>query len=549
MRFSRVFFLVLFSITVSQAQTTYQSVYNILNSSTCGSGNTNCHNPAAPSGLDFSQSMTDLYQDLILTSPSNVVSQQRGDKIVYPGNPYRSLLFRKINDDLAQNVDLLPGEGDMMPPTSSLDERQAELIRQWIVWGAPDTSTVVEISTIDDYYSGLGLESVPNPPQPPGPGEGFQIRIGPFLLEPGEENANEFSGGQYMRFDAPISEEMFVNKIESNSGYGQHHYALLSTGNQQMPYGLVDASPWFFNEVKFLSSSQNSVDTLFLPEGSGITIDPDHPLVANVHFFNSSNLILACDYYLNIYTQHAFSGLQEIQFADIGYPDNPNDGPFLIPADGQPHTFSYSHTMPNSGETRYIWALMGHSHGATIENVVYKKNPDGSIGEMIYDAGCPDGIPCSFSNFDEEHVPTRYYDNFLEVNMEDGLFQSATYVNNYEYDLPYGPFAETAEMLVMGYYYVLDTEGITVSSEDMESTDTPVVYPNPIYYGDVRLSNLSRKYEKATLTDALGKTVATYNLNGMETMSIDAETINGKGVYLLTLENSSGTQTLKLIKL
>jgi hypothetical protein len=133
--------------------------------------------------------------------------------------------------------------------------------------------------------------------------------------------------------------------------------------------------------------------------------------------------------------------------------------------------------------------------------------------------------------------------------MEDGLFQRGTYVNNYDYDLPYGPFAETAEMLVMGYYYVLDTEGITVSIEDKESIDTPIVYPNPSYYGDVRLSNLSRKYEKATLTDALGKTVATYNLNGIESMSIDAESINGKGVYLLKLKASSGTQTLKLIRL
>jgi hypothetical protein len=503
--------------------------------------------------LDFSQSEPDLYQSLVLAMPENNVASQRFNKLVQPGDPYRSFLFRKINNGLAANVDLVSGEGEAMPVGgNALSDTQIELIRQWIVWGAPETGVVADVQQIADFYGGQGMESVQNPPTPPQQWEGLQLHLGPFFLNPGEENVTQFSGGQYARFDAPITGEKLVHKIKSFSGLGQHHYTLFSTENEQMPYGLTDNSSWF-NSVKFLATAQNNIDSLSMPPGTGIPIQAENPLILNLHVFNPTAAILACDIYVNVYVQDSVSGITELLFSDNGYPDNPDNPPFVIPNDGAPHTFQYeAHDEGGSGEERFIWAMLAHSHGTTDYNRVYRRNSNGSKGDMIYDAGCPGGIPCATSQFDPEHVPTRYFDSWLAVNMNEGFIQEATYVNTTGQDLYYGPNALTAEMLVFGYYYILDTTGVVIPNgipDHVEALDVEI-YPNPSRSSDVVricMTNLdAMTVEHYSVFNSTGLAV----LNKWEPKGpnncLDVSTVGlPSGLYMVCLQFENGERAVR----
>jgi hypothetical protein len=554
------FLLFVLTSSVCLGQSTYQSVYQILNSATCGSALIGCHSTGASSGLDFSQSETNLYQSLYLQNPNNAASVSKRNKLVYPGDPYRSLLFRKINNGLAANVDLVFAEGDPMPlGNPPLSDEQIELVRQWLIWGAPETGQVADLPQISAFYNGQGMYSVENPPQPPAEWEGFQIRLGPFFLNPGQENVTPISGGQFARFDAPIDAERLIHKIKSYSGFGQHHYTLFSTEYQQMPYGITGNSSWF-NGVKFLATAQNNVDSLLMPSGAGISIQPENPLIVNLHVFNPSTSILAADIYLNVYTQDPILGLTELLFSDNGYPDNPNNPPFTIPSDGQPHTFEYSaFDLPPDAETRYVWSMLAHSHGTTTENAVYLRNANGTKGDMIYDTGCPEGTPCPSPFFDPEHIANRYFNDWLEVDMTKGFIQSGTFVNTTGQTLNYGPNALSAEMLVFGYYYVLDTAGLGVSGignsfDESKRKQDLAVYPNPSSSSANLVLDMpqasSNTAFRLELFDGTGRLIHNRLIEkGVTVIELDNSLFNESGIYLISLSNARSRFQTRIVRL
>jgi hypothetical protein len=142
-----VFLLVSYS---AYSQTTYQTVYAILQSNCTTSG---CHTSSNPQGIDFSGSQAQVYTNLVGVTPTNVVAAASGKKLVDPGITRNSFLFCKANGGLDVNLTLLPGEGADMD-SSRLTQTQREMIRQWIEFGAYDTGTFVSTGLIDSFYIG-----------------------------------------------------------------------------------------------------------------------------------------------------------------------------------------------------------------------------------------------------------------------------------------------------------------------------------------------------------------------------------------------------------
>jgi hypothetical protein len=131
-----------------KAQSTYKQVYNIFQAKCSG-----CHNTATNSGqLNLSSSPATVYNNIVGHNPVNPAALSRGDKRIDPGYPHRSFLMRKVNIGLdADNNINQPQEGTVMPnsPNPPLSSYEKELIRQWILHGAPQTGIVVDTALIN----------------------------------------------------------------------------------------------------------------------------------------------------------------------------------------------------------------------------------------------------------------------------------------------------------------------------------------------------------------------------------------------------------------
>jgi len=158
--------LLLFQFTTALGQSSASRVYQILQDKCV-----QCHNPVSPSGgLDLQgegataeMRALDVYNNLYEISPQNTAAAQAGDAYIYPGRVDKSFLFRKINDGLEENLQLGEEEGQSMPPYGQpqLDEVEKELIRQWILFGAPLQEEVVDESLLESYYGGNAIQSFP----------------------------------------------------------------------------------------------------------------------------------------------------------------------------------------------------------------------------------------------------------------------------------------------------------------------------------------------------------------------------------------------------
>lgn len=547
------------------AQSTFDQVYSILSSNTCGSGDVNCHSGTTASGLDFSASTSQVYNQLYYQLPNNSEASGIGDRLVLPGNPYRSYLFRKINHGLAPESSLNINEGDDMPPSVALTEKQRELIRQWIIYGAPETGEVVDVTLIDEFYDNGGIESVPNPPQPPQPWEGFQLHLGPIFLPPLGESP---SGGHYARFDMNFPDTVEATKVASIAGDGAHHTTLFiynnASGIDDIPYGVYGVIPAMMG-MEILATYQQVEDELELPSGTAYQFPKDSPLIFNSHYFNSSpTQVRKCDTYFNIYTQPKNTAAQVMKFGAHSYHTNPenNNPPLYIPADAQPYTFQEYQFEPQNSETRYLWAMIAHVHEHCVDYKVYRRNPDGSVGETLTDVSCINGIPgCSFPYFDPWHIPTRYFDEFEVINMQEGFFHQATYVNHTSQPLTNGPSAFGQEMMVFGYYYIEDTVGVDIGisnpgPSDISEVDNKIenqvsVYPNPSSNQlSIMFSDDLRPFENAQMEilDATGKTVVSQQIsNPVKSVQINNNLLQASGMYSLRLLLADGRFLVKRI--
>ena len=55
------------------------------------------------------------------------------------------------------------------------------------IW-SKETGNMVDTTIIATFYDEGGIQSVPDPPAPPAPEEGFQIHYGPWFLWPETEH-------------------------------------------------------------------------------------------------------------------------------------------------------------------------------------------------------------------------------------------------------------------------------------------------------------------------------------------------------------------------
>src|SRR5688572_5639690 len=139
----------------ANAQSTFTRVHQILQANCTSSG---CHGSDNTQVFDLSGSQTDMYNAIVGTAATNTTAASKNQKLVAPGYPHRSFLLRKIINGLGPDLVLEAGEGDVCPQNlPALANVEIELIRQWIMFGAPQSGQVVSEQLLIDFYNGKAL--------------------------------------------------------------------------------------------------------------------------------------------------------------------------------------------------------------------------------------------------------------------------------------------------------------------------------------------------------------------------------------------------------
>jgi hypothetical protein len=497
------------------AQTTWEKVYNLMQEN-CAS----CHISGHESGLVLNGSISEVYDNIYYSSAINDSAAAKNYSIIMPGDPYKSFLFSKINNELAIDVSLKAGEGEPCPQggAAPLADKEIELIRQWIIYGAKETGDAVDEELINTFYDDGGIQSVPSPPMPPAPDEGFQIHYGPYFLWPDDEN--EF----WSKFATDLPEDIEIKKLDVVMGSNSHHFIIYKYDFATYisnPFGLRDNDPEFLG-VSLVTANQFSY-ALELPEKTAFKWADNTWLDLNSHYINySSTQPLACEVYVNVYTQPAGTALYEM------HSDLPANTDIYIPNDNTPYTFEHPIYDPGNNDEIFVWALTSHTHKYGSDFDMYLRNADGTKGEHLFDASCgaTDGIPgCADEIYDYQHPPIRYWNTFLPVIPKNGLIAEAVYVNDGDVPVWFGLTSDD-EMMVEIYFYIDDTTGLNLSTAipDMPTTQTDamLVYPNPAH-------------------DVLYVTVQNYGIFSGSTVTLEMIDINGKkhSTQLLTLNSAS----------
>ncbi len=443
-----------------------------------------CHDHASPeAGLDLQGTgasenarALNVYSKIFQKTPANTYAAGKGYKYIYPGRPDLSFLFRKVNNGLEPAIQLHADEKDAMPANNEppLTNVEKELIRQWILYGAPTGTEVVTESLLSSFYSGGGMAAFPSgAPQAPSPGEGFQLKMGPFYLEPGGEI--EF----FQKYELNLPANLEVNRLDVKMGSFSHHFIIYDFnpgGSAGIPHGLrLDAD---HSNIGLVTAVQESID-LRLPGGTAFPWDKNLVLDLNSHYINySSNLPYQAEVYVNVYTQPQGTAAQEMHSELI-----PN---FDIPIPNSGDLIKHSQAInPPFGEI-FVWGMMGHTHKYGTDYKVYKRLSNGQKGELIYDASCPQGIPgCISPFFDYRHIPMRYFEPLkpITINFLNGLIHEASWVNDGPASVNFGPTSND-EMMVLIVMFTTDTTGLVSGAPDRGlSLGNVRVSPNPARNG------------------------------------------------------------------
>jgi hypothetical protein len=531
----KIFFTILLSLPlILRGQTVaFTKVYSIMQAK-CAT----CHSNAQKSGgLDLEGSGADkaaaVYSNLVNVAPVNASALAKGYKRVYPGRVDLSFLFHKTNGDFDKYYPALgANDGSMMPKSgTALTKVEKEIFRQWILYGATKTATIPEARIVAFYDTvGKALAAFETPPAAPAASEGFQIKMGPFFLAPQGQVGDEVE--YFQKWECNLPNDVEVNRIDHIIANYSHHFIIYNYTNTTTPASLAAGLRLnsYHNNINLVSAVQERLD-LKLPKNTAYKWPKNRILDLNTHYINySANQVYRAEAYLNFYTQPAGTAKQEMLAQLI-----PNIK-ILIPNNNQTITFEEPYIYTGKG---FVWGLMGHTHKYGTGYKIFKRLPDKSKGELLYDASCPNGLPgCASPYFDYKHIPMRFFQPLTPVDLSLGFIHQATWKNTGDKTLTFGVTSDD-EMMVMVMLYTNDTTGLSVPTQEIRELEGVQIFPNPMK--DKLTIKLPVDIKNAAITfyDLTGKIVRRReNLDTHITEILRGDL--GSGLYVYRIEDARG---------
>lgn len=528
-------------------------IHSLLQTRCAGSG---CHNGSTAT-FDVTQSQADLYADLVNADPVNPAALAKGNKLIKPGYPTKSFLLRKVAHGLSDVLELeQPQEGFDMPTGGSpLEDYEVELIRQWIIFGAPETGNVVDTALINTYYREGGIDDTYPQHDPPAAGEGFQMYMGRLFVPP----LTEYE--YYMKFDPEISTGIEVTQIETYMPDETHHFVIYSFNpGAETAYedGLRNAydlgAQDSHADIKNPIATGPGLWNYDLPENTAYFWPANTVFDMNIHIKNSSpDSILSTDMYMNIYTQEAGTTDNYMQIKLFPVLD------IEIPRDGNEYVFTEWAGDSLAENMWNVWNIYTHTHKYGTMYNAYAANPDGTQGEMIYDGDYSYelGFDVGFYRTGPE-VTFRYFpeNSLYELDPRRGIIHEAGFAvmdSTANSGMPPVEWGLTSddEMMVLGIQYY---EGASLTSiEETAPIKGLRMYPNPTTDNvSVTFELLESSNVDIEIVDLLGKQVATIEtgskLKGLQRIDFNTSDLGlSPGTYFIQFLVDDSRLSKKLI--
>ena len=444
--------------TVPDENSAYHDIQEYVFDKSCA--NSACH--AAPANsADLSLEYGLSYDDLVGIVPRNAAAADAGMKLVDPGNPDNSFLLTKLIGPES------PNQGSRMPfGGGMIHTGKIEAIRTWIEAGAPETGKVPGIGD-------LGVLRDPGetfePPAPPPPGEGYQLYLPPFKIEPGTEREVYYATQIKDENGNPVEGDIFINRVEIFYPAGSHHFIIYRLTEEGIAKGLLnnginpdiavnpedafreldtdepDPVFGFFGIDRLFVIGTQTDDTLFqFPEGVGLRMPGDTVYDLNSHYINLlGDETLLGETYVNIYT---------IPEEDVKYEAVEifvSNRSINVPPGTTRVTKQTWYIGGENGEL----AKRGHDSDAVL-NVFLLTSHMHRHGELfeIFQQSTSDLLHRSIAYDD---APINLFDPVLRLDPDDALTFQCTH-HNYDTNEPltFGLTSEDEMCIIFGYYYI-----------------------------------------------------------------------------------------------
>ncbi len=543
---------------LSQAQTaTFDKVLSIFETN-CSSAY--CHGGTHP--LVLNADAESVYDALVDMPPFNYVAEEAGYKLVAPGYPDKSFLFKKINNGLYhQTGELDASEGSSMPSFEMLSEVDIEIIRQWILFGADAEDEDDQETAIADYYEGDALAQI-EPLEPPAAGDGFQLYFGRLFLEPGEER-------EYVKkHELPLGDSLEVKAIEVRMNDFSHHLAIAKIHDEvedDIEEGTtridnILGSFEFFTNSTIIAVAQAGDHYFDIPENTAFSWEPDPFIYINYHVKNySSSGVLPAEVYINVYTQPKGQAEFPLTATPITYGF---DNPFLLNIEptGTDTTFTMEWYDPESTDDVNITLLTPHAHALCVDFDMFKRNADGTKGEQVFEGHYNADYTANVGYFDHSNPPYRNFDPPLIIKESEGLIIEGTFNNDGDEAVGFGLTTDDEMFVTYTIFYRTPEAYVGIEDEFLELEQEQKdelfrVAPNPVL-DQLRIDYeiTQTDYVRLLLTDLTGRELleilarqkqqaGTHSLN----VSLKEKQLP-KGIYALVLQKGNQKQQLQLLK-
>ena len=441
--------------TVPDENAAYHDIQEYVFDKSCASST--CHAaPANSRGLSLEYRLS--YDNLVGIVPQNPAAAAAGMKLVDPGNPDNSFLLTKLLGP--ESADL----GSRMPfGGGTIHAAKIDAIRTWIEAGAPETGKVAGISD-------LGVLRDPGevfvPPAPPPPGQGYQLHLPKFKIEPGTEREVFYQTQIADENGNPVEGDIFINKVEIFYPAGSHHFIIYRITEDGLAKGILengiipdaavnpddtfreldtdDPDPVFgvFGSDRLFVVGTQTDDTLFqFPEGVGLRMPGDTIYDLNSHYINLlGDETLEGESYVNIYTIPE----EEVKYEAVeifvsNRSINVPPGTTRVAKMTwyvEDELFKRGHDS-NTNLSVFLLSSHMHRHGELFE--VFQK----SSGDLLHRSLAYDDAPIDL------------YNPVLVLNPDDGLRFQCIH-NNYDTNKPlqFGLTSEDEMCIIFGYYYI-----------------------------------------------------------------------------------------------
>jgi hypothetical protein len=247
-----------------------------------------CHGAGASGGLDLRYGAA----HFSLVGQPATAPGAAAKMLVVPGDPEASFLWQKLTGRLATD------EGVRMPAAGApaLDALELELVRSWIVAGAPATGKVDAAPCLPHVQFEPVVPLVP-------PAGGYQMHfVGP-VLQPGEETEG------CIWVQAPNPEDFAVGKWEYAINPGSHHFAVWEHDRGGSPVlGVFDphdtacfkqGAPIDGRSLSGAPEAPYFVDAY--PPGIGRVIPAGVAIGLNPHYFNEFDVPIQIEGWINMH--------------------------------------------------------------------------------------------------------------------------------------------------------------------------------------------------------------------------------------------------------